>query len=512
MPRTTVSSGSKASWMPGASPADEEVLPGVKVKGSIQGRTRFARDLPSEGHVRRYILTSAQNNTPVHEALWLNLLALASHYDAELLVGTYSYNKSAYGQKAVKRGTERASDHEELWYDPQVIEHVCDEQVELAPGLVWCGELNILPTATHPLSQLEAYNGRCSNIVPHAKFSMQSVAAMKGEATKLNYASGTVTQRNYIQKKIGLLSEQHHGYGATLVEVCGDGSWFVRQLQATEEGVVRDLLLKAQDGSVTDGNQISAITWGDLHVRFLDPEVRRLAWGKGGMLDELRPDFQMMHDVIDFRSRNHHEAKDPLARYQKWKAKQESVSGEVREVVDFMVAEALRPWCKTVMVPSNHHEALERWLKEAKWQDDPVNAVFYHEAWLALLRGERDIFRWAFNRLLRHEQEFMMATRVSWLDTDETFVVAGVDLGQHGHMGINGARGNHKAFARLGRSTSTGHEHSAGIHLGNWVAGCSCLLRVGYNRGPSSWSHSHIVQYPEGTRTIVTMWKGRWRA
>jgi hypothetical protein len=495
-----------------ADPADAEVLPGVKVKGSIQGRERFARELPAPDETKRYILTSAQNNTPVHEAVWLNLLALASHYGAELLVGTYSYNKSAYGAKSVKRGTESPSDDDPLWYDPQVTEHICDEQVELAPGLVWCGELNIIPTSTLPLSQLEPYNGRCSNIVPHAKFALSSVAAMKGEATKFNYTTGTVTQRNYIQKKIGLLSEQHHGYGAVLVEVCGDGDWFVRQLQATEDGTIRDLLLKAEAGVVTDGNPIAAITWGDLHVRFLDPVVREIAWGEGGMLDELRPQYQMMHDVIDFRARNHHEAKDPLASYRKWKDGQESVSDEVREVTDFMLAEGVRPWCETVMVPSNHHEAMERWLKEAKWQEDPVNAVLYHEAWLALLKGETDIFRWAFKKSIRHEGEFLRAARIKWLETDETFIVGGVDLGQHGHMGINGARGNHKAFAKLGRSTSTGHEHTTGIHLGNWVAGCSCELRLGYNRGPSSWSHSHVVQYPEGTRTIVTMWKGRWRA
>jgi hypothetical protein len=495
-----------------ARPDDQELSPGIRVKGSILGRQRLSRDLPAEGEVRRYILTSAQNNTPVHEAVWLNLLALAEHYGAELLVGTYSYNKSAYGSKAVKRGTERAEDYQELWYDPQLLEHLCDEQVELAPSLVWCGELNILPTSMTPLSQMEAYNGRCSNIVPHAKFAMTSVAAMKGEAAKLNYASGTVTQRNYIQKKIGLLSEQHHGYGATLVEVCGDGSWYVRQLQATEDGVVRDLRLKAEGGVITDGNPVAAITWGDLHVRFLDPDVRRLAWGEGGMLDELRPAHQLMHDVIDFRTRNHHEAKDPIARYRKWREGRESVSDEVREVVDFMAAEAVRPWCQTVMVPSNHHEAMERWIKEADWKDDPVNAVFYLDAARALLGGTKDVFRWAFERAIRHEVEFMRLARLRWLETDETLVVAGVDLGQHGHLGINGARGNHKAFARLGRPTSTGHEHSAGIHLGSWVGGCSCLLRVGYNRGASSWSHSHVVQYPEGTRTIITMWKGRWRA
>ena len=487
-----------------------EIAEGVRVKGQIGGRSRQVRPLPAEGEVRRYLLTSAQNNTRIHEDVWVNGLALASHYGAELLVGTYTYDKSAYGRKSVKRGAE-VETGDDLWYDPQVVEHICDERVELAPHLVWCGELNILPTAMHPLSQMEAYNGRDSNIVPHAKYAMQAVAGLAGEGTKHNYTTGTVTQRNYIQKRIGILSEQYHGYGFLLVEVCGDGGWFVRQVQATEEGVLRDLDLRVEGGVVTVGNPVAAITWGDAHVRVMDPTVRELAWGHGGMLDVLRPQYQVVHDALDQRARNHHEAKDPVALYRKWKDGSESVSAEIEECGRWLFTESYRPWCQTIVAPSNHHEALERWVKEADWRKDPVNADFYLEAAQALLRGEPDLFAWAMHRVTPLTFGGR-APAVRFLRTDEPFVVAGVELGQHGHLGINGARGNGKAFARLGRPATTGHEHTAMIHLWNWVAGTSSRLRVGYNRGPSSWSHSHVVQYPEGTRTMVTFWKGRWRA
>lgn len=477
----------------------------VKVKGRIGGRAKQVRPLPMPGEVSRYILTSAQNNTHVHEALWLNILALASHYDAEVLVGTFTYNKSAYGQKAVKRGS-RVDTETRVWYDEQLTEHLCDETVELAPRLTWRGELNILPTAMNPLSQMEAYGGRDSNLVPHAKFAMQAVAGLAGEGTKHNYTTGTVTQRNYLQKKIGILSEQYHGYGALLVEVCDDGSWFVRQLQATEDGVLRDFDLRVADGEVTTGNPIEAITWGDIHVRVLDPVVDELAWGRGGMLDQLRPRRQYVHDILDQRARNHHEAKDPIARHRKWKEGQESVEDEVAEVVEWLTLQAVRPWCETIVVPSNHHEALERWLKEADWRTDPVNAEFYLEATLALLRGEPDIFEWACRRVDG------MPDGVTFLRADEPSVAAGIELGQHGHMGINGARGNGRSFSKLGRAATTGHEHSACIHLWNWVVGTCTRLRIGYNRGPSSWSHTQGITYPEGTRTLVTMWKGRYRA
>jgi hypothetical protein len=42
--------------------------------------------------------------------------------------------------------------------------YINDDAVELALVLVWCGEMNILPTAANPLTGLNDYNGRKSNI------------------------------------------------------------------------------------------------------------------------------------------------------------------------------------------------------------------------------------------------------------------------------------------------------------------------------------------------------------
>ena len=496
-----------AGDLPLGEPSEREP---ITVKGRIAERARLARKLPRRGAVKRYILTSAQNNTHVHEVVWLNLMAFAEHYGAELLVGTFSYNKSNHGRKSIKRGA--AIDHDRsAWYDPQVVEHIVDEPTELAPGLVWCGELNIIPTSMDPLSQLESYNGRHSNIVPHAKFALASVASLADEATKLNYATGTVTQRNYIQKKIGLLSERYHGYGGLLVEVEADGSWFVRQLEAAPDGCIRDLTLKAQDGVVTDGHPIAGLVTGDVHVRVSDPSTVRAIWGPGGMLDALRPALQVLHDLIDFRSRNHHEAKDPFALYQKWQEDGECVEDEVREVVDFLDDVATREWCETVVAPSNHHEAMTRWLKEADWKKDPVNARFYLRACLAVLDGAKDVFAWSCT-------EAGLKAPVRFLHTDESLVVApdaehgGTEAGMHGHLGPNGARGNARAFAKLGRRSIVGHMHSACIYLGAWVVGTSTRMRLSYTRGPSSWTSTHGVLYPEGTATLVTVWKGKWRA
>jgi hypothetical protein len=478
--------------------------------------------------VKRYVLTSAQNNTPVYKDCWHNLLALVNHYGAKLMVSRYTYDKSSYGKKAVKPDSSRTSDYDNLWYSPEISPYISDERVELAPGLVWCGELNILPTAVDPLSGLESYTGRASGIFPHAKFAMDSVASGKLEATKFNYTTGTITQRNYIQKKAGLKAEHFHGYGALLVEVTEDGAWYVRQLQATESGSIRDLDLLATGGEVSEGHRVEAISWGDVHTRLIDPVIRKLNWGVGGMLDVLCPKYQFIHDVLDFRARNHHEIKNGLSMHSRYVEAKECVQEEVREASE-LIREAIRPWCHTVVVDSNHDKAMIRWLVETDFRKDPVNARYFLEASLALYyaneRQDRDfhLLEWAMAKeglttsvqFVRHGQEIPGSLR--FLREDESFVVChsyagGVENGMHGDLGPNGARGSIRAFARMGRRANVAHSHSAGIFNEVYQAGTSSMLDLGYNRGPSSWSHTHIVTYPEGTRSMVTLWKGRWRA
>ena len=99
-----------------------------------------------------------------------------------------------------------------------------------------------------------------------------------------------------------------------------------------------------------------------------------------------------------------------------------------------------------------------------------------------------------------------------FLEEDDSFIVHGIEQGLHGHRGPNGARGNAKGFRSIGRKVNIGHSHSAGIIDGVYVAGVSGLLDMDYNKGPSSWSHSHILTYTNGKRTIITMKNGKWRA
>jgi hypothetical protein len=483
--------------------------------------TEFA--VPKKG-VKTYILTSAQNNTKLHEGLWKNLLALRKFYGAKLMVGRYTYIKCGLGEggdkaRFVAMQDESLYDSKIVAWDPRIEPYVVDERVELAPGLVWCGEWQRLPTVKRPLSGFETYTGRKSGIFPHAKFEMQSVASSKFEATKFNYTTGTTTMRNYIVKGAGLSATFHHGYGAVLVEVDKDGDWFVRQLNADSDGTIYDLDLKVEGGETSHGHRPEGVTWGDIHVQERDPVVEKLS---GDLMNILSPKYAFYHDVLNFGSRNHHDIKDPFKKLKLFHSGLEDVRFEVGEAMCYVVNKATAwPNTEHVVVDSNHDRALERWLRESDWRHDPINMEFFMESALAKIKSIRSgddtfhMMRYWFNDY--DYQGDNCLTNVRFLDEDESFVLCedangGIECGMHGHLGPNGSRGGAAAFAKMGRKANVGHTHQAGIYDGIFTAGTSSSLDMGYNRGPSSWSHSHILTYPNGKRTIITMWNGKWRA
>lgn len=480
-------------------------------------------ELPVKGEVKRFILTSAQNNTYVHKAFWANVLAMKEHYDAKILIGTFSYNQNNFGQLAVKRN-KKADYESKLWFDPAIKPYFSDEKLELAPGLVWCGNMNILPTEDNPISGLETYGGSVSVVFPHTKIEMRSVANTPDLPPKFIYTTGAVTLMNYLQKKLGIKAEHHHRYAFLLVEVDSDGNWFARQVAARKNGeVIQDLNVVAQGGRIVSTDApVEAITWGDLHATIAQPEVIETSQT---MLDTLQPKVQFIHDVLEGTSINRHAIKNaprPHYNFYRWLRGLHRVEEELKQT-KVVLEKYLRPWCKTVVPDSNHDGPwLQNWLEKYEYRHDPANTEIFLRLQTYMIERIRkgDIPKNV--NLLRRAMEDEVGLekgKVKFLLPDESFVVKEVECGLHGHLGANGAFGNPNNLAKIGKKATTAHTHVAGIYHGLFVAGTSSKLTKDwtYTQGPSSWSHSHVVLYPNGQRTVVTMKKTKdgslkWKA
>lgn len=489
----------------------------VKSLGVEHAKQAKAAALPKKGQVKYVICMSAQNNTKVWLPGWKAIVNYGNFLEAEFKIGTITY--AATNDGSAKRGKEKDTFGHKVadrWYDPLIVPFICDEYEELAPGLVWCGHHNILPTAADPLQRTENMNGRNSGIFPHTRQEMRPIATAGGDDTKFNFTTGAITLRNYKQAKAGIVAEFYHTFGAMLIEIDSDGNWWPRQLNVDSEGRLYDINVYADGDGVwaIEEGDVEAITFGDIHRANIDEGIREATWGSGGVVEVLQPKIQVFPDLLDFESRSHHNRRDPHVMYALWKHGRDGVLSEIKQAAEFLdEAQAAAPASKLYVQDSNHDRHLDRWLRETTPFQDLPNARIWMQITDALLdhidNGEEFLpFEWAckFSGL----QSDVVFLNNHSDDPDKLSLVVckgeggGIELGLHGDQGVNGARGGPRSLSKLGRKNVIAHSHSPGIWGGTFVAGVTGKKRQGYNAGgASSWAHAHVVTYRNGKRQIL---------
>lgn len=476
-------------------------------KGIAAGETKDPTHKRKVLSGKKYVITSAQNNTFVHDKFLKSLLQYCDENDAELLVSTFHYNKNGF-----QNGSDK-----EVWFDPKIREYIVDESCLIGEDLVFCGELNILPTAVNPLSGLHNYTNEMSAIIPHAKLQVESLATGQDVHAKIMYTTGAVTQRNYVQMKAGQKAEHHHCFSALIVEVDTGGDWFVRQLNAeSDTGEFYDLTKKyTPTGSYFEEDSVEAINWGDIHAAKINKMVKDISWGDSGdsIINVLKPKKLLAHDTMDMCYKNHHGIGDPYFIFQMFSHKTESVEEEIGLTVDILKDMAGK--CEElVVVESNHDLAIERYLKEQDYRKDPLNAIFFLKMQLNNYQKMFDKKQLStFKDACDIVTGYGMPSNIRFLTTDESYKVVDIECGSHGDRGSNGTRGSVNSFQKQGIKYNIGHGHSFCVKDGVWMAGaCMSAEESGYAKGASSWSFTHIITYKNGKRTGITIKGGKWRA
>ncbi|QBQ81102.1 hypothetical protein HdH2rev_00188 [Escherichia phage vB_EcoS_HdH2] len=459
---------------------------------------------------KRFIITSIQNNTFPHKNFLASLEQYAQFIGADLLVSKYIYNKN---------GFQNGEGADGIKYDSAFDKYICSKNVFLNNRrFAFMAEINVLPTADYPLSGF-AETATALNLeglaIGAAKITAESVPALKGEVVRRMYSTGTATLKNYIQQKAGQKAEALHNFGALVVEFDEDGEFFVRQLETMDEsGMFYDLNICATPaGCYETTGHVLGLQYGDIHAEKLDEECAAASWGHGdtyGLVDILKPKYQFVHDVHDFTSRNHHNRASGVFLAKQYAAGRDKV---IDDLIDTgRVLESMeRDFAQTIIVESNHDLALSRWLddRNANIKDDPANAELYHRLNAAIYGAiaEKDdtfnVLDYALRKVAGCEFNAIFLT------TDQSFKIAGIECGVHGHNGINGSRGNPKQFKKLGK-LNTGHTHTASIYGGVYTAGVSGSLDMGYNVGASSWTQTHVITYANGQRTLIDFKNGKF--
>jgi hypothetical protein len=450
---------------------------------------------------KRYLITAAQNATPLHTGFWQALDQARLFYDAELLVIPLRYRNPTSRFEAKNAETDE-------WWDPKVVPFLWNVRKQINKNLTVLGDIKIQPTAVEPLTGLEGFSGAESCIVGHTKLSFRTVPTPGSKMAKIMTTTGACTKKNYSDSRAGKHGEFHHTLGAVIVEVKGDKFW-LRHLNANSNGSFTDVDKRFESFQVTEALPAAAVVLGDTHVDFTDLSVDRATFGRGGLVDAVRAKKIIWHDLLDAYSVNPHHKGNPFNAIAKLQAGRDDVAAEVQRAIDFVVKRTGAR--ESFIISSNHDDMLHRWILNHDWKTDARNAGFYLETALAIARATKmGDGGTEYPRPFKYWVDKACQPNVRCLGTEE-LIVQGILCSLHGDKGPNGARGSAKNLRRIGIKSVIGHSHSPVISEGCYQVGTSSKLRLEYNEGPSGWLNTHCVIHADGKRQLVTIIEGKFR-
>lgn len=474
-------------------------------KGVDEKVSRKLAKQAGKAGARRLVITAAQNATPVNRAFLASLLTYCRARQAQLIVIPYRYKNptSMWSEQA---------EHDD-WWAPELAPYLMDQRVELNENLVLLADIKTQPTASTPLQGFETVTGARSAIIGHPKLALKTVPTPQSRMAKILTTTGAVTEKNYIESKAGKKAEHHHTFGAAVVEM--DGKRFhLRQINAVRDGSFCDLQYEFAGDKVRQ-RDVAALVMGDTHAEFVDPDVIKATFeGPDSIVATLKPKTLVWHDLHDFYARNHHHRGEVFINF----AKHHYGLNNVRKALEetFALVDRVTPkGVRNIFVPSNHPDALARWVKEADPKSDPENCVFWAETFVAMCQGARmtetgartiDPFVYWAQRMLKTAKQAQFPSR------SDAVVIEGIDVNHHGDAGPNGARGTLKSFTRIGVKSVIGHSHSPGIDEGAYQVGHNSRGNLEYQRGPSSWLPADCIIYANGKRSLLFIIDGEWRA
>jgi len=428
-----------------------------------------------------YIVTWAQNNTPVHKEFLHNIESYAKFIGAEIhvILGRYKNPTSIFQGKT-----------DEHWAN-EILPYADAKRQKIHKNLMILSDIRVQPTAEYPMTGLESISGLSSCIIGHPKRQFYVVAALEGYEPKNMFTTGAITVDNYTDSKAGKKGEFDHTTGFVIIEIKDANTFFARQVTCVDDGSFSDLCYNVKDGKVTKDAKIKYANMGDIHVDVKCPIVEKQ---QVKLLDYFKPKHTIVCDVFNGTSVNHHEEKDPIKKYFLQQNGDNLIKNEF---------ERMFKWCdkwikyNLVFIASNHNDFIDRYIKRMDWKNDIPNSKEYMEMTQILLSGN------APDGIVAYKLKERYGKKIKTIGRNESFRIGGIELSQHGDIGTNGAKGNIKSFKRLSTKMDIQHTHTPAYYGGVMQVGTSTVTRVGYNVGASNWENADGICHENGKRQHI---------
>ena len=445
---------------------------------------------------KRFIITWAQIETPLHTLFWQNLLAYADFIDAgiHVIAGRYKAPTSLESSN-----TQKSKEKNKNYWPQEVRPYLDANRQQIHQYLSILGDVKVQPTAVKPLSGIEGFTGLESSILGHPKVHMRSLPILDGYPNKLMWTTGACTLENYTDTKIGKRGEFNHQIGFVVVEIDDSvGAFHVRQVQAVDaDGSFMDLIYTIADGQVyATEEDFPAVVLGDLHLGSENKPLVNLAMDFAYRVNAKNV---VLHDLFDGHSVNHHERKNAF----KILEREQDGSLDLEDEIKYM-----HRWLRRfddiplVVIRANHDDFLDRWLINSDWKNEGNKKLYWE---LGSIKAQGLAPKGVIPYLIEQAH-----TGVKVTGYNDSFRVLDWELGLHGDKGTNGSRGSLNQFKHLNTKTVTAHSHSPGREDGALAVGTLTKRRLGYNEGLSSWFESFVAIYPNGKAHHINFVKERF--
>ena len=448
----------------------------------------------------RYFISSVVSGAPIAPKTWKVIQTMCDHLEAQQI-----YIPIQYDWRDVKSGKETPT------YPQQTRSYLLSEDIDINQHLKLMGSVPIHATIQNPLSGLMHTSMNKSAIYGHPQRAMESVATNKYRMPKLLYTTGAITEPRYTASKAGRKAKDYHVLGGLIVELRDDGLFHVYEVTVNDQHQIYHKNLMFTGNGVSEYNSIPAIYMADEHAEGYDDHVAAGTYlCKDSLVNVLNPEFVVRGDVYNHGSDSHHGRGNVLERVMRSHHGRDSVKEELDHCFDHIRSTTVGGY-KNVIVASNHHDHLKRWLNEFNPHTGSAkNVLLYHELNAAMIRecmesgNNIDPFE-MYGRNWHND----IYGQCIFLSRDQEFDICGVDCSSHGDLGPNGARGSAVNLSLLGKPTIIGHGHSPRLYRNVHQVGVGAS-ELGYNKGPSGWFATHCLVYPDGNKSFVHIIDGTW--
>lgn len=443
---------------------------------------------------KRFVITTAVTGMPVHKDFYKNLNYYCKENNAKLLILASSDPAAQGGFELDGALANEALVLQDLELNDKLFISTFKtsaKQVNPLTGIKRIGQRERSMIVASPKQFLE--------YVPIANDKMCHALMTTGAITLPRYVTD-----HYMSQRTAYIAEFDHKMGAIIVEIQNDKLFHFRQIQAeygTGFFVDNGMYYKLTKKEVL---RPEAMVLGDIHVGSTSEEMQAAT---DDQIKTLKPKRVFLHDVFDGSSCNHHEAYNYLSKAKKT-AEELSIEAELKDVKKYLESmkakhPAVQEW---IVVRSNHDIFLDRYLDGGDYIKDAINSSMCHKLALAKLDGKM-----ALQAGL--EIVGLNATKIKFLKMNDSYRISGIEHGVHGHQGLNGQRNPGNSSLEIGYGAITaGHSHTAGILREVHRVGTSTNMRLGYNQGASSWTHTNGVTYHNASRQLLNLIDGKWRS